>query len=60
MVSHPNKNSEAEARYSCGCFVGIDGGTYCCRQHYDLVKLLHTDKREVDPPLGDEPRKDSP
>ena len=46
MVSHPNKNSEAEVRYSCGCFVGVDGGTYCCRRHYDLVKLLHTSKKE--------------
>jgi len=54
VVSRPNKNSKAEVRFACGCFVGSDGGTYCCRRHYDLVKLLHTEKTEYDPPCPDE------
>ncbi len=31
-------------RFDCGCGVGPDGGVYCCRRHYDLVRLLHTEK----------------
>ena len=51
MVSRPNRPCEAVTRFSCGCFVGTNGGTYCCRRHYDLVKLLHNDKTAYDPPL---------
>lgn len=54
MVSRPNSTCAAEVRYSCGCFVGTTGGVYCCRRHYDLVKLLHTEKTEYDPPLPED------
>jgi len=47
--SHFNEECEAVTTFDCGCYVGNDGGTYCCPRHYELVGLLHTKKRNVDP-----------
>lgn len=44
MTSRANKKYPMAVRFDCGCGVGLDGGVYCCRRHYDLVRLLHTEK----------------
>lgn len=49
MTSRLNHDVEPAVTFDCGCFVGNDGGTYCCQCHYDLVGLLHTKKHAGDP-----------
>jgi len=56
MTSHLDYEVEPAIVFDCGCFVGVDGGTYCCPCHLDLVSLLHTKKHKVDPPEWTAPR----
>lgn len=51
MPSHCDGNPKTKPVrvFDCGCFVGEDGGTYCCARHFDLVGLLHTQKKAHDP-----------